>query len=509
MIKTQAHNGSAVTAERGRCEGKGLHGLDPAKQRMHRAGHFAAALAVDYPNLGDAPGATLLQVSRHQAAQFRRPKRVQIEFTRHRQFDRFGEGLGIHVAKVTHRRDDSSGLHRAPATGTLPPLQALTVMLVAGDPSGDLLAAELARELARQSGPFGPRFIGAGGPAMAAAGVALRHDLTRHSVIGLEILRKYRVLKAVFDDLVTLALAERPDVIVGVDYGGFNLRLAKELRRRHARERGPFLNWRPKIVQYVSPQVWASRPGRAQTLANNHDLLLSMLPFEAAWYARHAPGLRVEFVGHPIVDRHQGIRLDSAKASKSRSTLLLLPGSRVGELQRHLPVMIPTAQRVVRETGCRVRMVLPREQLREVATPWLAAVPELELQIDGLSDALTDSTVALASTGTVTIECAWFGVPTVALYRTSSLTYAIGRRIVTVPFLAMPNLLAGEAVMPEFVQDAASPDALAAAVSELLQSPAKRTAQQARLREIVATLGSPGAARRAAAAILGVLGSAD
>jgi lipid-A-disaccharide synthase len=432
---------------------------------------------------------------------------VQIQFAGHGQLDRLSEGFGIHAAKMTRRRAVSSGLHRAPATGTLRPLQALTIMLVAGDPSGDLLATELARELACQAGPFGPRFIGAGGPAMAAAGVALRHDLTRHSVIGLEILRKYRELKAVFDDLVALALAERPEVIVGVDYGGFNLRLAEELRRRHAQERGIFLNWRPKIVQYVSPQVWASRPGRARTIAENHDLLLSILPFEAAWYARHAPRLRVEFVGHPIVDRHQAPPPEARETPIGRPTLLLLPGSRVGELQRHLPVMIPATERVVRETGCRVRIVLPREQLRAIAAPWLAAVPELEVQIGDLPAALTNATVALASTGTVTLECAWFGVPTVAIYRTSALTYAIGRRIVTVPFLAMPNLLAGEAIMPEFVQDAASPATLAGAVSELLQSPAKRATQQARLQEMVATLGRPGAARRAATAILEVVGA--
>ena len=379
-------------------------------------------------------------------------------------------------------------------------------MLVAGDPSGDLLAAELARELARRAGPFRPRFLGAGGPAMAEAGVALQHDLTRHSVIGLEILRKYRELKAVFDDLVNLALSERPDVIVGVDYGGFNLRLAKAIRQRLAKEQGPFVNWRPKLVQYVSPQVWASRPGRAQTIAQHHDLLLSILPFEAAWYARQAPGLRVEFVGHPIVDRHGGCRREWSPSADGRPSLLLLPGSRVGELQRHLPVMIPAAQRLLRETGCAVRMVLPRESLRAVAAPWLNAVPELEVQIGELPAALSRATVALASTGTVTLECAWFGVPTVALYRTSALTYAIGRRIVTVPFLAMPNLLAGEAVMPEFVQDAATPDALAGAVRSLLESPERRAAQQTRLREIVATLGSPGAAGRAAGAILGLVG---
>lgn len=474
---------------------------------MNGAGHLAASLAVNHPDLGNSLGAALFQVSRHQPPEFLRTKRVQIQLTGHRQRHRLCEGLGVHAATVAVSGRVSSGLHRTPAAGTLPPLQALTVMLVAGDPSGDLLAAELARELARQARPFGPRFIGAGGPAMAAAGVTLRHDLTRHSVIGLEILWKYRELKAVFDDLVALALAERPEIIVGVDYGGFNLRLARKLRQRLAQERGRFHNWRPKIVQYVSPQVWASRPGRAQTLAANHDLLLSILPFETAWYARHTPGLRVEFVGHPIVDRHQGMRPEPETAAPGRPTLLLLPGSRVGELQRHLPVMLPAAQQVARETGCAVRMVLPRETLREVAAPWLATMPELVVQTGDLPSALTGATVALASTGTVTLECAWFGVPTVALYRTSALTYAIGRRIVTVTFLAMPNLLAGEAVMPEFVQDAASADALAGAVRALLQNPARRAAQQAKLREIVATLGSPGAARRAATAILGTLGS--
>lgn len=377
-------------------------------------------------------------------------------------------------------------------------------MLVAGDPSGDLLAAELARELRRLAGPFAPRLIGAGGPAMAAAGVELRHDLTQHSVIGLEIFRKYAELRRVFHDLLAFARRERPDIVIGVDYGGFNLRFAETLRQRIDREHGPFLNWRPKLVQYVSPQVWASRPGRAQTLARTHDLLLSILPFEKAWYAQHAPGLRVEFVGHPIVDRHatDPAGADSAAADGRPAILLLLPGSRVGELQRHLPVMIPAAQQIAGTCGARVRMVLPTESLRAVAQPFLGALPSLELEVGGLAQALKQATVALASTGTVTLECAWFRVPTVAFYRTSRLTYAIGRRIVTVKYLAMPNLLAGEVVMPEFVQDAATPEALAAAASDYFQNPARRSEAQARLASVAQSLGAPGAARRAAAAIL-------
>ncbi len=342
---------------------------------------------------------------------------------------------------------------------------------------------------------------------MAAAGVELSHDLTRHSVIGLEIFRKYSELRRVFHDLLNLAGRERPDLVVGVDYGGFNLRFAAAVRARIAGESGPFLNWRPRIVQYVSPQVWASRPGRAQTMERTHDLLLSILPFEAAWYARHAPTLPVEFVGHPIVDRHHTLA-PPASPQPSPGTppvLLLLPGSRVGELQRHLPVMIPAARQVTAATGARVRLVLPREALRSVAAPFLAELPSVEVQVGDLPAALQGATVALASTGTVTLECAWFGVPTVALYRTSALTYAIGRRIVTVKYLAMPNLLADAVVMPEFVQDAATPEALAGSLCELLQDPAKLAASRARLQDVARQLGTPGAARRAAAAILGKL----
>ncbi len=398
-------------------------------------------------------------------------------------------------------------MHSPAAVPTLPSLKPLTILLVAGDPSGDLLAAELARELRRQAGPFSPRLIGAGGPAMAAEGVELSHDLTRHSVIGLEIFRKYAELRRVFVDLLDLAGRERPDLVIGVDYGGFNLRFAAAVRARLARESGPFLNWRPRIVQYVSPQVWASRPGRARTMERTHDLLLSILPFEAPWYARHAPMLPVEFVGHPIVDRHHTLSPPAPPqpAPGTPPVLLLLPGSRVGELQRHLPVMIPAAKQVTAASGARVRLVLPRETLCSVAAPFLAELPSVEVQVGDLPAALRGATVALASTGTVTLECAWFGVPTVALYRTSALTYAIGRRIVTVKYLAMPNLLADAVVMPEFVQDAVTPEALAGALCELLQDPAKLAASRARLQDVARQLGTPGAARRAAAAILRTL----
>lgn len=418
-------------------------------------------------------------------------------------------------------------------------------MLIAGDPSGDSLAAELARELTTQitarPSSFGPRFFGAGGPAMAAAGVDLAFDLTQHSVIGLvEALQNYAQFKRLFDQLLDLACARQPDVIICVDFSGFNRRFAHAVRQRLARQRGDFANWHPKIVQYVSPQVWASRADRAASLARDFDLLLCLFPFERAWYATRVPDFPVEFVGHPLLDRHAPTapapeaerrspdrrepETDARQTGVGRSTaapgldarpspdadtardippeVLLLPGSRVGELRRHLPPLLDAARIIAEVERVSLRMVLPSDALADLARPLTAQLPDLRVQVGGLAEALRTATVALASTGTVTLECAYFGVPTVALYKTSWSTYQIGRRIIDVDYLAMPNLLAGEAVFPEFIQHDATPLNLADAVVDLLRLPEQRAEVKRKLAAVIASLGGPGATHRAAAAVL-------
>lgn len=381
-------------------------------------------------------------------------------------------------------------------------------MLIAGDPSGDLAAAELVEALRRRFRPLEPRFIGSGGPAMRKAGVTLFHDLAEHSVIGVEILKKLRFFRAVFSTLRREARAQSVDAVIGVDYSGFNLRFAEAIARETRRPAGPFQNWHPRLVQYISPQVWASRPGRARRMERHLDLLLSILPFESEWFARRAPGLRVVHVGHPLADRHPVARSEASPVGNSQSLLVLLPGSRPGELERHLPVMIPAAQRVQRETGARILFVLPRESLEPSVRRHLSEGPglglEAEIRIGQLSASLQAASVAMASTGTVTLECAWHGVPTVALYKTSPLTYAVGRRIVTVQHLAMPNILAGAALIPEFVQDEATPGRLAEAAIGYLRDPGKNAATRQRLLELASTLGTSGTADRAAAAIQGL-----
>jgi lipid-A-disaccharide synthase len=382
-------------------------------------------------------------------------------------------------------------------------------MLIAGEPSGDELAADLVHalrsNLAHRNSPFAPRFFGAGGRHMANAGVELELDMTAHSVIGFsDVVKSLLKFRRIFHRLLASAADRTPDAVVCIDFSGFNRRLAHAIRQRARSSPSLFNNWNPRLIQFVSPQVWASRPGRATYMARDYDLLLSIFPFEKEWYARHAPDLRVEFVGHPIVDRHA-----SRPPGASRRTLdmrhplvLLLPGSRTGELRRHLPVMLPAFQTIAGAIpGAQGLMVLPNEALMRQARA-MALPHGLELRCGGLPEALANASIAIASTGTVTMECAWFGVPTVAIYKTSWSTYQIGKRLVTVRFIAMPNILADREVFPELIQDAATPGRIATATLDLLRDPARHAAVKESLAEISKNLGGPGASRRAADAIL-------
>ncbi|MBX3748027.1 MAG: lipid-A-disaccharide synthase [Verrucomicrobiae bacterium] len=379
-------------------------------------------------------------------------------------------------------------------------------MLIAGEPSGDLLAAELVgslRERVVQRGGVPPQFFGAGGPRMGEAGVELQLDLTQYAIIGLaDVLRNLWRLRRILEQMLDLACARRPEVIVCVDYGGFNRRFAAALRARQT------AGWRPHLVQYVSPQVWASRPGRARTLARDLDLLVSILPIEPAWYARRHPRLRVEFVGHPIVDRHPAAAKAIEPPEGCPRRVVLLPGSRPSEIARHWPLMLEAARRVAAGKGPAVEWVavFPDDSLRQAA---LAADKgtdlALECRVGGLSEELARATLSIASTGTVTLECALWRVPTLAIYQASWSTYQIARRIIRVRHLALPNLLAPAPVMPEFLQTQATPETIAAEAGRLLCDADARRAMRERLGDVVAQLGPPGAVGRAAEAILGLL----
>ncbi len=378
-------------------------------------------------------------------------------------------------------------------------------MLIAGETSGDLLAAELVSAL-RSQVPAAT-FFGAGGAKMEAAGVELAFDMTQLAVTGItDVVKNYFAFRRRFNQLLALAEERRPDAIIGVDYGGFNLRFGQAIKRRVRQAAQTKGLWDPKIIQFVSPQVWASRPGRANQMEADYDLLLSIFPFEKAWYARHAPRLRVEFVGHPMLDRQASPTVPGSgrEIMTAAPEILLLPGSRRGELKRHLPVMFAAVALMQKSfPAARVRMVLPNPALAELARTLGA---NGEIQIGELPAALARADVAMASTGTVTMECALFGVPTVTLYKTSRLTYEIGKRLITVSSLTMPNLISGRTVYPEFIQQDATAEHLAGAATGLLQDKARRETIKAQLAGIIGSLGEPGATQRAAEAVAGLFG---
>jgi lipid-A-disaccharide synthase len=396
-------------------------------------------------------------------------------------------------------------------------------MVIAGEASGDMLAAELVEAIRSEfcNSPFipttdlqplytslEPRFFGAGGPQMAAAGVELALDMTAHSVTGIsDVLKNLPKFRGFLHQLYRLALEREPDAIICVDFSGFNRRFVSTIKQYVRAHSGWFHDWNPKLIQYVSPQVWASRPGRAHKMKRDFDLLLSTFPFEKEWYRRHTPGFRVEFVGNPIVERHLKSEVAVANPASALDTprVLLLPGSRADELRRHLPVMIGGLEKMrAAIPDLRASMVLPNENMAELARR--SNIPaDLRVQIGGLGTALAETDVAIASTGTVTTECAYFGVPTVAIYKTSWLSYAFAKRLAKVKYVAMPNLLANEEIVPELIQHAASAENIAGAALEFLRDEKRRNLVRCKLREIVSSLGGTGASRRAAKLIIGLV----
>lgn len=388
-------------------------------------------------------------------------------------------------------------------------------MLMAGEASGDTLAAELVgalkqSALARKfSAPI--EFFGAGGPRMAAAGVSLSLDMTQHAVVGVwEVVKHYPELRGIFNQLVQLAHDRQPDAIILVDYPGFNLRFAQAIKRLVRSHGGIFKNWRPKIIGYVSPQIWAWHESRVHQIARNFDLLLSIFPFEKAWYAERVPQFQVEFVGHPLIDRYaqtqptQSGNSQAAATGESNRPILFLPGSREREIKKHLPVMLAAARRIIAQQPRPLIMVVPNDALAALARQLASRSPDvpIAIQIGNLAEVIARAEVAIASSGTVTMECAYFGVPTVVFYKTSWATYQLGRRLVSVKYLAMPNLLAGETVYPELIQNDFTPENLARETLELLNHSDRRANIQATLKRVIASLGTTGASQRAADAIV-------
>jgi lipid-A-disaccharide synthase len=347
-------------------------------------------------------------------------------------------------------------------------------MLVAAEASGDDRGAGLARALKRRLGD-GVRFVGVGGDRMAAEGVESPFDISELSILGLlEGLMAYPRVVRRADETAALALREKPDVAVLIDSWGFTLRVAQRLRRL-----APDL----PLVKYVGPQVWATRPGRAKTLARTVDHLLSIHAFDAPWF--EAEGLPVTFVGN------SALTVDFSDADSDRlrrqigagaddHILLVLPGSRPGEIERVLPAF-EAAVSILKAQRPDLHVVVPAAptvaemvKARVAGWPHRAHVPEGD---EAKRDAMKAATVALACSGTVTTELALAGAPMVVGYRLGPVTHAILKRLIRTKYITLFNIAAQDFIAPELVQDDCNGLALARELALRLDEPELRARQ--------------------------------
>jgi lipid-A-disaccharide synthase len=364
-------------------------------------------------------------------------------------------------------------------------------MFIAGEASGDTNAAELIKALHAKAPDV--KIFGAGGPKMREAGMELLLDLTEHAVVGLvEVLKNYGKFRRIFRQLVRETETRRPDAVVLVDFPGFNLRFAAQMKRRGI-----------KVVYYISPQLWAWHASRAKQIERDVDLMLTIFPFEKDWYAKHAPKLHVEFVGHPLAER---MRDEGGGMKREEKLVLLLPGSREREVAKIWPIMAKVVDLMANDVDFIAAAV--NEQSAAMINHALSVTrhPRVTVEVGTAQELMQRATLAITASGTATMECAFHGCPMIVVYKVNWLTYLIGRMVVKVNWLAMPNVIAGREIVPEFIQHEAKPERIAAIARELLENASKREAMQSELAAVVSNLGGSGASERAARLVLATNG---
>jgi len=401
----------------------------------------------------------------------------------------------------------------------------MTLYFLAGEASGDNHGAELMRSLRQCDADL--NFLGRGGPQMKAiAGEQFANWIDDAAVVGLwEVIKNYGFFREKFRETLAEIERSKPDAVVLIDYPGFNLRLARALRRTGSEPVRPggvtpddaasnmlagridektsvFRRKIIKIIYYISPQVWAWHRGRIKKMARFLDLMLCIFPFEAELYNKS--GLRTVFVGHPMVDRLRTGKIDS---KRDPNLVGLFPGSRPREVARNFPVMLDAARELFR-----ARQVLRFEIA--AASESLAAEISDALMVarmrEGLFRVVTGETAAtmqrasagIVASGSATLEAAYFRLPFVLIYKVAWPTYLAARLVVKVKYLGMPNVLADKEIVPEFIQHRARPKAIAQAVLRLMHNRVARNRMISEFDAIVPQLGEGGASAKAARTIV-------
>jgi lipid-A-disaccharide synthase len=379
------------------------------------------------------------------------------------------------------------------------PTRPRRVLLVAGEASGDLHAADLVTALRGHLPDV--EVFGLGGERLREAGMRTVADSSEVATVGVtEATGRLRVLVRTYRALARVLREEPPDLCILVDFPEFNLRLARVAKRAGV-----------PVLYYIGPQVWAWRRGRVRKIARRVDRLAVVFPFEPPLYAPRLPA--VEFVGHPLLDRVRVTRSREETFARhgldpARRTVVLLPGSRPKEIEKLLPPLLDAARRLAREDGCQFALALAHTLRREDVEARLvdAGVPVPVVAADTYN-LVAASDLALVSSGTATLECALLECPMVIVYRLAPVSYLLARLLVRgVECVGMPNIVAGHEIVPELLQGQATGERIAAAAQGILRDPARRATIVDELRGVRRQLGRGGAAGRAAAIALEMLG---
>lgn len=363
------------------------------------------------------------------------------------------------------------------------------LFFVAGESSGDIHGSNLIRAIREMDASI--QCEGVGGRYMEKAGMTLRFDLASHAIMGFaEVIKSFGFIRRLFYETLDRIRETRPDAVVLIDYPGFNIRLAKAIKKLGI-----------PIVYYISPQVWAWKKGRIRTLADTVDKMLVILPFEKELY--DAVGLDCTFVGHPLIDHITQSPLSDTY--KGEYTIGLLPGSREQEIRRIFPIMLVVAEGI-RSEFPDARFVVPCvDDARAKQIKMLAGNFSLEIAQDQFYDILNEARFCLVASGTATLETALFNVPMIVLYKVTGITFWLAKRLVSVEAIALVNILAKRRIVPEYIQHEATVKSILPEALVLIGDTPQRKTMLADLTELRSTLGDVGASKTAATEIIATL----
>jgi len=365
------------------------------------------------------------------------------------------------------------------------------VIIVAGEASGDLHGASLVREIKR----IDPKvtFGGIGGRALRSTGMDVWFDSKDLAVVGIfEVIVSLAKIFQAFRYLRHFLRTHKPDLLILIDYPDFNLPLAKIAKKCGI-----------PVMYYISPQVWAWRKGRVKKIARFVDKMVVIFPFEVTFYNKY--NVDVEFVGHPLLDIVQPTFLkEEAKRrlglKEDKTTIALLPGSRSSEIRKILPSMLGTAK-ILKQTSPDIQFILSIAstlEKRDIQPLIPSDVKDLKVTDGYVYDVMNASDLIITASGTATVEAAIMNLPMVIIYRVSPLSYFIARRLVKVNHIGMVNLIAGERVVPELIQDEATPDRIASECLKILGDKLVAITIKEKLKRVKDRLGVGGASRKTA-----------